>query len=62
VVSASSSSAFIGAGWPRRQLPSAVSTTFACASARRVASGTGPKPENSGIRIAPIFSTAKKAM
>ena len=60
--SASSSTAFIGTGAPRRQVPSAQITALAGPSLSRATNGCGPKPLNSGITTAPSLSTAKKPM
>ncbi len=48
-------------GLPRRQVPSLVMTRRAWASVIRAAIGAGPKPENSGMLMAPILAQAKKA-
>ena len=57
----SSSTDFSGAATPRRQVPFAVITALASPWLRRDCMGLGPKPENSGITIAPSFRIAKNA-
>ena len=48
-------------GRPRRQARSVVTTARAPLSARRSISGCTPKPENSGMAMAPILAMANRA-
>ena len=61
---ASASSAFClsGTTWPRRYAPSAVMSTFACASLMRSFSASALKPPNTTECAAPIRAHASMAM
>ena len=58
---ASSTIALASTTLPRRRLASTVISATASAMSRRVAIASAPKPENSGITIAPILAAASIA-